>query len=187
MRNRERRIRLTIATRLHLMNPAPIDFNWVSLGNGKLTLWHRPGAKAIPALKASGCDCVVTLLSSREGAPAVGKNIEQAGLEWFWLPLENGQPPQGAAADAILAALPALWERLDARRSVLVHCSAGIHRTGMIAYALLRWRGHDEAAALAFIAKMRRHTREGVQRKQLDWVNDTIPMKARGENGNAGE
>jgi hypothetical protein len=87
----------------------------------------------------------------------------------------------GWAGFSSLAALPLLWERLDAGRAILIHCSAGIHRTGMIAYALLRWRGHSEDVALAVIAKMRLHTRDGVQRKQLDWVNDTIPMKARGE------
>jgi hypothetical protein len=31
---------------------------------------------------------------------------------------------------------------------VLIHCSAGLHRTGMVANALLRFIGHDEAGAL---------------------------------------
>ncbi|VTR92597.1 protein tyrosine phosphatase : Protein tyrosine/serine phosphatase OS=Cesiribacter andamanensis AMV16 GN=ADICEAN_01060 PE=4 SV=1: DSPc [Gemmata massiliana] len=158
---------------------ASFGCNWISLGNGRLTLWHRPGAKAVSQLKAFGCNCILTLLSSREGAPAVGKLAEHAGLEWMWLPLENGQPPQGEVAESILLALPALAERLDAGRSTLIHCSAGIHRTGMVAYALLRWYGHDEDRALAIIGEMRAHTGEGIQRKQIDWGNKTVPLGSR--------
>jgi len=157
----------------HQTTPA-FECNWVTLGQGRLTLWHRPGARAVAELRAFGCDCVVTLLSSREGASTVGKHVEQAGIEWFWLPLENGQPPQGAASEAVLSAIPVLWQRLDAGRSILIHCSAGIHRTGMIAYALLRWRGHDEDEALVVIEKMRLHTRTGIQRKHLDWANEMV-------------
>src|SRR5262249_28223717 len=147
------------------------DCNWVNLGKGRLTLWHRPGARSVMGLKAFGCDCVVTLLSAREGAAAVGKLVEQAAIEWVWLPLENGQPPHGPAAEAILAALPALAQRLESGRSLLIHCSAGIHRTGMVAFALLRWHGYSEEEALAAIGKMRVHTGAGVQRKQIAWGN----------------
>ncbi|WP_439626557.1 protein-tyrosine phosphatase family protein [Gemmata sp.] len=147
------------------------DCNWVPVGNGRLTLWHRPGARAVPALRAFGCDCVVTLLSAREGAAVVGELVEQVGIEWVWLPLENGQPPRGTASEAVLAALPVLAERLDGGRSILIHCSAGIHRTGMVAFALMRWHSYTEEQGLAAIGRMRAHTGAGVQRKQVDWGN----------------
>lgn len=160
--------------------PMVFDCNWVSVGNGRLTLWHRPGAKAVPELRAFGCDCVVTLLSAREGAPVVGELVEQAGIEWVWLPLENGQPPRGAVSEAVLAALPAIAARLDGGHSILIHCSAGIHRTGMVAFALLRWHGYSEEEALAAIGEMRAHTGAGVQRKQIDWGNLTVvPSRSR--------
>lgn len=151
-----------------------VDCTWVPLGNGRLTLWHRPGGGAASKLKAFGCNCVVTLLSAREGAPAVGRAVESAGMEWVWLPLENGQPPRGSVSEAVVSALPALAERLGTGRSILIHCSAGIHRTGMVAYALLRWYGHDEERALTMIGQMRTHTREGLQRKQIAWGNEAI-------------
>jgi protein-tyrosine phosphatase len=117
---------------------------------------------------------VVTLLSSREGAPVVGELVEQAAIEWVWLPLENGSPPQGPASEAILAALPALARRLDDGRSILIHCSAGIHRTGMVAFALLRWHGYGEDEALAAIGEMRPHTGAGIQRKHVEWGNAAV-------------
>jgi hypothetical protein len=151
-----------------------IDCNWVTLGNGRLTLWHRLGGRSVSKLKAFGCDCVVTLLSSREGAEAIGNSVANAGIEWVWLPLENGQAPRGAASDALVLALPAIADRLEVGRSILIHCSAGIHRTGMVAYALLRWYGWDEERALAAIGEMRAHTRAGIRRKQIDWGNDAV-------------
>ena len=153
-----------------------MDCDWVSVGNGRLTLWHRLGRGAASKLKAFGCDCVVTLLSAREGAPTIGTSVANAGMEWVWLPLENGRPPEGSVAESVLSVLPTLAERLGAGRSVLIHCSAGIHRTGMVAYALLRWFGHDEEPALALIGQMRAHTREGLQRKQIDWGNVTVRL-----------
>ncbi len=156
------------------MHSKTIDCTWVSLGNGQLTLWHRPGSKTASKLKEFGCDCVVTLLSSREGAESIGNLVENVGIEWFWLPIENGQPPQGEASDALVLALPALADRLEAGRSMLIHCSAGIHRTGMVAYALLRWYGQNEEQALAAIGEMRPHTRKGIQRKQIDWGNKVV-------------
>ena len=147
---------------------------WVGIGRGRLTLWHRPGARAVAALKSFGCDCVLTLLAAREHAADIGQWVGEAGIEWLWLPLENGKPPQGEAAASILAALPRLSQMLDDGRSLFIHCAAGIHRTGMVAYALLRWRGYDEDAALALITQMRAHTGAGLQRKQINWGNMAV-------------
>lgn len=147
---------------------------WVGIGRGRLTLWHRPGARAVAALKSFGCDCVLTLLAAREHAAVIGQWVGEAGIEWLWLPLENGKPPQGAAAASILAALPRLSQMLDDGRSLFIHCAAGIHRTSMVAYALLRWRGFDEDAALALITQMRAHTGAGLQRKQINWGNTAV-------------
>jgi protein-tyrosine phosphatase len=52
---------------------------------------------------------------------------------------------------------------------MLIHCSAGIHRTGMVAYALLRRRGLSRDDALGVLGEARRHTREGVQERHLRW------------------
>jgi protein-tyrosine phosphatase len=149
---------------------------WVPVGAGRLALWHRPGRKAIPALAATGCQVVVTLLSEREGAPAIGRDVERAGVRWIWLPLETGTPAQLGLRLPVPACLEQVSGVLDEGRSVLVHCSAGIHRTGMFAYALLRARGLDRAAALDAIAATRAHTREGLVEEQIAWAEAMAAM-----------
>lgn len=148
-----------------------MTLNWVAVGSGRIVLTHRPKLRDIPRLPQWGCDRVVTLLSHREGAPKIGQAVQAAGLAWTWLPLANGKPPIGEDDACLRAALPELAGVLDKGSSLLIHCSAGIHRTGMVAYALLRWRGATEVEALDLVGRMRSVTREGLQDHHLAWGN----------------
>ena len=139
-----------------------------------MTLWHKPSRRAIPYLKRAGCDHIVTLLVAHEGASEIGEAIRGAGMEWTWLPLPGRRVLLGGENASLAAALPRLSSQLNAGQSILVHCSAGIHRTGLVAYALLRYRGLAEEEALDLIAKMRLHTRLGLERKYLDWANQLV-------------
>ena len=144
------------------ITPAP-SLQWVSVGAGRLALTHRPKLRALPLIRAEGCTRLVTLLSAREGAEQIGELACAAGLQWTWLPLENARPPTSPAVQREIAlGLAALLAALDAGESIALHCSAGIHRTGMIAYALLRARGDSPAQALADIERMRPVTRAGM-------------------------
>jgi len=156
----------------------PFTLQWVTLGNGRLTLLHYPGHHAFSQLRQQGCDRIVTLLVAEQGGLAFGEAAQQSGMLWTWLPIKNGKWPPDEVAAAILAELPRISAQLDAGESILIHCNAGIHRTGMVAYALLRLRGYPEEAALALIHQMRPHTRAGIQPRQIDWGNRMIPLSA---------
>jgi protein-tyrosine phosphatase len=59
-----------------------------------------------------------------------------------------------------LARLPALLTTWDEPRRVVVHCSAGLHRTGAICYLLLRLSGLGRDNAIARIRAARTLTAE---------------------------
>ena len=143
--------------------------SWVTVGAGRLTLWHRPGRHSFPAIAAAGCTHLVTLLSEREGGAAIGLAAAAVGLGWIWLPMPSSAEPVGDARAVLEAGLGELSRLLDAGAAMLIHCSAGIHRTGMVAYALLRSRGLSRDDALCALGAARRHTREGVQDRHLRW------------------
>jgi hypothetical protein len=151
------------------MNDPRRFWHWLPVDAGRLALWHRPGRKALARLATDGGVRVVTLLAEREGARSVGAALQELGMAWTWLPLASGRPPQGRQNAPILAALPALSQALDGGESLFVHCSAGMHRTGMIAYALLRLRGESAEATLAAIGELRADTRAALGREHLDW------------------
>jgi len=143
---------------------------FVAVGAGRLALWHRPPRRAVPRLPEAGCTRVVTLLSEREGAREIGELVAAAGMRWSWIPMASGRPPEGRQNHPIRAALPELSRALDEGESLLLHCSAGMHRTGMIAFALLRWRGIDEGAARTILSELRETTGAALTERMVAWA-----------------
>lgn len=155
-------------------NIALRPLNWQSLGAGRLALWPRPRRLAIPLLAESGCTHVVTLLAEDEGALSIGHRVQNHNLQWVWLPRPNGAPPEGEDALVFATGIRHLAELLDQGASLLVHCSAGIHRTGTVGYALLRLHGYTQSDAIDTLAKMRSQiaplTSQGLRSKHIAWV-----------------
>jgi len=145
--------------------------NWVQVGQGRLGLQHRLRRENLSYLVEAGCDVVVTLLSVQEDGAKIGHHVKEAGIEWIWLKVPNGHLPQGEVHEILTAAVPLLSARLDEGKTILIHCSAGIHRTGMLTYGLLRWRGMDDEEAMRLIAQLRIHTANGLQPRQKMWAD----------------
>ncbi len=137
-----------------------------------MALLHRPRYVDFSNLPKIGCTHVVTLLKESEGAEKIGNLAENAGLTWIWLPVPNGNYPQGEVHERLAGALPELSNLLDEGNSLLIHCSAGVHRTGTVAYALLRWRGLDRKQAIHLIERTRKETAEGMGEKRLRWGDE---------------
>ncbi|HMG13025.1 MAG TPA: tyrosine-protein phosphatase [Gemmatimonadaceae bacterium] len=136
---------------------------------GAIALSHRPRRKDVARLPGFGVTHVVTLLAEREGAKDIGMAVRHAGLTWIWCPLVNGQPPDAQATATIRPVLAELAKLVAEGSAILIHCSAGIHRTGMFGYALLRQLGLEPAAARAKLSELRAVTGEGVGEDRLAW------------------
>ncbi len=153
-----------------IKNPSKVRF--VKVGKGRLTLYHRPRREMFPSLRRQGCTHVVTLLKDIESAETYSNLAREAGLEWIWLPVPNGKYPQPEVHERLVNALPRLSRLLDEGNSLLIHCSAGVHRTGMVAYGLLRWRGLSPDQTMKIIRKTRKETAEGMMEKRMKWGDD---------------
>jgi protein-tyrosine phosphatase len=107
-------------------------------------------------LRAGGFDVVLNLT---EFEPARAE-FAAAGLEADWISFPSTYPPDAAAEEAYLAALPRayalLQNHLRADRKVLVHCSWGRDRTGiLLAYYLARTEGLHASEAIARVREFR--------------------------------
>lgn len=145
------------------------DLKLVAVAGGALALTHRPKRKDLPGLPALGVTHVVTLLAEREGAKEIGDAAQRAGLAWIWCPLANGEPPGLRATPELRQVLDDLAALVSKGAAILIHCSAGIHRTGMFGYALLRRLGMDRDDARAKLAELRVLTAEGVGDERMAW------------------
>jgi protein-tyrosine phosphatase len=145
------------------------DLALVPIGPGALALTHRPKRTALASWKAAGVTHVVTLLAEREGAQDIGAATTRAGLDWIWVPIGNAAVPDDGETQRLLPAIDQIAGVVRRGGHVVVHCSAGVHRTGMFGYALLRRLGLSADEARSKLAELRAVTAEGVGEDRLRW------------------
>ncbi len=145
---------------------------FANVSSGSLALGHRPGRGAYASLKRAGATHIATVLSRAEAAEGIGEAARQAGLVWIWLDLGSTKTLPPLKSPAIRAAVAAVSDALAGGARVYLHCSAGIHRTGMIAAAVLYRSGHDQADVAARLAAMRAITARDVGDARLAWAHE---------------
>ncbi len=144
---------------------------------GRLSIGHRPKIREIPLMKREGVTHVLTLLSKKEGAEKIGELVRKSDLEWIWHPMENADPPGSDQYEGYIKLFEKLQHILDSHGFIHVHCSAGIHRTGMIVFALLLHLGFNELDAKKVLSKLREVTQEYVGVERIEWGKDLLKYK----------
>lgn len=109
---------------------------------------------------AATLDSVVVLLMEKEDAATVVAYWEHAGVEV--LHVDYGIRRDGDEAAVVAAAAELVATRLAAGRRVLIHCAAGMHRTGRVAYESLRQLGMSRDHAIAELRRIRLVTGDAV-------------------------
>lgn len=146
------------------------EISWLSAGNGSLAIGHKPGGKiSFEGMKQAGVTAVLTLLQEKEGAPAIGKALERVSIEWLWFPFSASKPYEGKQAREVLELFRRMEELLQSGNKIYIHCSAGIHRTGMVTYGFLRYLGQERPTALGSLQKLRKVTAEQAGEERLQW------------------
>ena len=147
-----------------------LSFHFVNLFNsGQLALSERPKFKEVKKLVPAGCDRVVTILSAKgEQAHKIGEAVESAGMAWEWLKVSHATSITEQEVSLFRTSVRTIFERINTGESVLVHCSAGLHRTGMFAYALLRSGNLQHDESLKLIKEIRPATYQALEEKYIE-------------------
>jgi hypothetical protein len=153
---------------------------WLDVGGGLLAAGHRPGSRLLGALERGGCTHVVTILSEREGALDLRGACLEHHLGWIWIPLGSARPPGRKQTEEIRETFIRMRELLSSSGKLYVHCSGGIHRTGMIVHGFLRFMGFSPADALAALGVLRKETAAGVKAGHLEWGSQFGPQLVAG-------
>ena len=105
------------------------NWQWLYIKTG-----HKPFGKKISAqsLLNDKTDTILTILSEKEGAAFIKEKCISHGLDWLWIPLPDGNIPSKKFYTPIINVFDELRFRLTENERIYIHCSAGIHRTGMI-------------------------------------------------------
>ena len=74
----------------------------------------------------------------------------------------------------LLELLEEVASRLKAGEKILLHCAAGIHRTGMFAFAVMRRLGVEHHDAFELLGAHRDSTKQGVGMQNLRTVESRL-------------
>lgn len=166
-------------------------------GGGRIGLVRCPGTRP-PTIHAAGPEAslardlaelvdwgalaLVTLVEAREmellGVPNLGPGVREHGLEWFHLPTPDGLAPAASFEPVWQEVAPRLHAMLDADQRLVVHCRAGLGRSGCIAARLLIERGDEPDDAIRAVRRARHFAIETGD--QWSWVQALPQRRPRG-------
>ena len=138
------------------------QLTWRPVAGGELAIGHKPGKKLRAELADQSCTLVVNLLSDAESKASEGEARVR-------LRLATATPPGAERSAEILALFERMCTELERGGRVYLHCSAGLHRTGMITNAFLRHIGYSAEASLELIRELRPLTAEKAGAERLAW------------------
>jgi protein-tyrosine phosphatase len=161
-----------------LSGPLHVDYLATSLG-GKIAMTHCPGRNTVDArgrqwqrqlsddlaaIHSANISTVVSLISLSEmkklGVPDLPTQVVQHQLQWLQLVIEDFGTPDLNALESWQQIKENVLAALARRETVLLHCAAGLGRTGMMAACLLVACGQTPAAAIAQVRAARPGTIE---------------------------
>jgi protein-tyrosine phosphatase len=166
---------MTIPPRTSFTHPLAVDSVVPRPGGGRIGLvacpgrhdpgatgggWARDLATDLDALHAWGAAAVTSLVAADELAQLrvapMGQAVVARGMAWIHLPIADMSVP-GIAFERAWRdeAGPRLHALLAAGRDIVLHCRAGLGRTGMIAARLLVESGTPPDAAIRIVRAAR--------------------------------
>ncbi|MCV2404058.1 tyrosine-protein phosphatase [Marinomonas sp. C2222] len=141
-------------------------YDLLALDNGAQFIFTPcPGTKdadltsSILSLKEAGADVIISMLPDSEIAKLnvtdLGKEIQQQGMLWYQLPVEDDQAPQQPFFDVLNTKKEELLTHLKEKKTIVIHCRGGTGRTGVMAACLLLESGYQWERAKALIQSIR--------------------------------
>lgn len=148
---------------------------WVCLQGGALAIGDKPGERIhAHTLKNRGAGAVVTLLQGSEGALGIGDQVKAAGMDWIWFPFSASRPHKGDDSIHVIDLFMQMEAMLASGEKIYMHCSGGIHRSGMMAYGLLRYLGMQVKESLKTLRQLSVVTAGQACVERLAWAEQLV-------------
>lgn len=127
--------------------------------DGQGRVWSRDLEKDLEALKSWGADAVICLVEPPEfmemGVPDYVQGLHNHSLTLFHLPIRDMSTPGKAFEDAWVRQAEELNELMSVSSHIVVHCAAGLGRTGMFCAKMLVLTGWSPEDAIEKVRSIR--------------------------------
>ncbi len=147
--------------------------------DGRARRWRRGLPADLGAIDRWGATTLLTLLEEREfatlGVPGFAEAVRGHRFDWRHVPIPDMRPPQAEALEAWRISGPAVMGALRRGERVLIHCAAGLGRSGTLAAKLLVEFGVSPQEAIARVRSARPGTIETPE--QEAFVLDTGALR----------
>ncbi len=147
-----------------------------TIGKGFFAIMARPSLEqsdpaSVVNISRLGINLVVSLLETNEartlGLDAEREQVKALGMDFVSFPIPDMGIPTSVEKFASLSKM--LLQQVDAGVNTLVHCHAGIGRSGLMAAGMLLHCDLSPQQAFAHISKMR-GVRVPETHQQKDWL-----------------
>lgn len=157
-------------------------FQWVDVdGRFKLAQMPKPLGgvegldRSMRALKAWGVDVLASMLTDDEmdrfRLQDQGERARFRGIEFHRFPIEDHQVPP--SVDDAVAFAGSMLAELEAGKGVVLHCFAGIGRSGLMAATILHLAGFEIADACDRLTQAR-GCRVPETAAQREWLESLV-------------
>ena len=144
----------------------PANFSWVDSNIAASAV--PDGSKHLKWLKQQGIDAILCLVEK----PINKEEATRFGIEYIHIPMKDHQPP---SVEDLIRAVQQIQRVTAEGKKILIHCAAGMGRTGTVLAAyLIMSRGMKVSEALSYIRKLRPGSVENRQEKTLYRLEETI-------------
>ena len=169
--------------------PAPKQPQFVSISPyTQIACWPLPRRRDLDRFRQDlGVTHILTLLNSKElNQTNICHHIKSAGIESISIPIEGGElsvfTSSQATIDILIERIPFVRDLLlNSTQTnpikMIIHCSAGLHRTGTITYLLLRLCQFSINQSLLIINRTRAITARQVGQKRIDAAEYNLLQK----------
>lgn len=143
-------------------------------------LWFDGGqnwAKITIDLRKLFSEGIRALVSLTE-QPLPVELVRAEGLEYLHLPVLDMQPPQ---IEDVNTFIKFVVEAQEKEQPVVVHCQAGLGRTGTMLACYLVFKGSEPAEAIRLVRHRRPGSVETEQQEALVWEYAELVQKAAGK------
>jgi protein-tyrosine phosphatase len=141
------------------------ESRWGSVRAGRLGASGAPGHGGVSRWVAAGANVVVTLQRQSEmNGDLIAQQCREKNIEWVHLPLRGRDSLANPTEEDqnSIQKISLIVNFLRSRSSVIVHCSAGMHRTGFVCYLALRLSSLSVTESLQILQDMRIVTYEQI-------------------------